>query len=256
MRAALTRFVAAFIALPLALAVTYCGLAVLGTIVIVPPGDEPLTRRVAIFATPIHADIILPTHDELADWRPLVRSSAFAGSQGDRDLNSETVSHVAIGWGAESFYFNVQRLSDIRLRYAADAVWDKGVMHVTLWRDPATVEGVQWVWLTERGYAQLVERLQAAFVHRDQAAVPYPGRNYGPWDGFFHAVPDYSLIRTCNAWLGTLLRDAGAPVGFWTPFASSLTVSLRWGEWLFGSPSSTGKTVRRAPEVPLREVRA
>lgn len=233
MRRTLLRLAGAILAAPLALVAVYCGLSVLGALLILPPGDEPRTRHIAVFATPIHADIILPIADEFADWRPLVRSPAFAGSQGERDLNSDTVSHVAIGWGAESFYFNVLQLSDIRVRHAADAVWDTGVMHVTLWQDPATVEGVHWVSMSERGYVRLIERLQAAFVRHDGEAVPFLGRNYGPWDGFFKAVPDYSLMRTCNSWLGELLRDAGVPVGIWTPFSGLLVLSLQWGDWLF-----------------------
>ena len=50
---------------------------------------------------------------------------------------------------------------------------------------------------------------------------------YGDHDAFYPANGRYSLLQTCNVWTGSLLRDAGVKMGWWTPFAGNVLGHLR-----------------------------
>ncbi|UOM33063.1 TIGR02117 family protein [Acuticoccus sp. I52.16.1] len=185
-------------------------------------GEGPTVRTVYLVTSPIHADIVVPVADDVADWRPLLRSAAFAGSRAERDLMADAASHVALGWGSEAFYLNVRKLADLRPGHVLDALWDDGVVHLTVLGDPAGIPGAVALRLSDTGYRRLVAGLDAALARDGGAPVPLPGRAYGPADGFFAAVPQYSVLRTCNVWVAALLRRAGLAMPLWSPFVSGL----------------------------------
>ncbi|MEM8665818.1 MAG: DUF2459 domain-containing protein [Pseudomonadota bacterium] len=191
-----------------------------------PAAEGPLTRTIYVVATPIHAEIVVPIEDDVANWRPLLETGAFPGEAADHHLLDDISTHAAIGWGAQSFYFNVHTLSDIRLRYVLDGLWDDTAVHVTMLSRPQDIPGIIPLSLTESGYRQLVEDLEASFAKPAGEVEPVPGESYFWNDGFFEGAGTYSPVVTCNVWVGALLRRAGVSVGRFTPFTQTLLISL------------------------------
>ena len=221
------RFAGALLAgLPASLLGLYALAAAVGALWTSAPAAGPQTRTIYLSFTPIHTEIIVPLVDDVADWRPLVATDAFPGDTAERDLLADLATHAAFGWGAESFYLNVRHLSDIRLAYVLDGLWDESLVHVTLLRDPQKSAGIVPLGLTEAGYRGLVEELRAAFARPGGAEIPVPGESYYGEDGFFRGTGTYSPLTTCNEWVAARLRHAGVAVGRFTPFAQTLGFSL------------------------------
>ena len=66
-------------------------------------------------------------------------------------------------------------------------------------------------------------RRLAAYVRASFAAEPRRYRGYDANDVFYAARGRYSALRTCNAWTGDALRQAGVRIGRWTPFPVTVT---------------------------------
>lgn len=223
MRGALAAALAAILALVAAASGLYAVGTAAGAVLLAAGDAEPRTRRIYVFASPIHTDIVVPIADDVADWRPLLATDAFPGGPAERDLLADLGTHVGFGWGASAFFLNVYLLSDIRPRFVLDALWDDAVMHVTVFRDPDTSPAALPVDISEAGYRRLVDALRDSF----DAGAPLPGESYFDADGFFAARGSYSPLITCNVWAGEMLAGAGVRVGIWTPFAGTLVGSLR-----------------------------
>lgn len=186
----------------------------------------PHTRLIHIYTTPVHADIILPVADDVVDWRHLAYAGGLRGTAAEQATLAAGATHVAIGWGAESFFRNVRLLSDVRLEYLLDGIWDDSLLHVSFLNDPASIPNVVPVALSEVGYRKLVADLQAEFAREGGVEVALAGESYGANDAFFEGVGSYSPLRTCNEWVGEKLRAAGVSVGRFTPFSQTLTISI------------------------------
>lgn len=220
------RTLAALPALAASLLGLYVLATLLGAVLVTAPAPDPKPRTIYILSTPIHAEIVVPIVDDVADWRGLIATPAFAGDPAERDLLADVATHASIGWGAESFYRNVRRLSDIRPRYVLDGLWDESLVHVTMIGDPAAIPGIIPLTLTEAGYRRLIGELRAAFALNDGVAIPVAGANYYANDGFFRGIGAYSPLVTCNEWVAARLRSAGVAVGRFTPFSQTLRFSL------------------------------
>jgi len=81
--------------------------------------------------------------------------------------------------------------------------------------------------MSEGAYRRLVANVWSAL---DRGPDGLPQRvdvdGYTATDGFFAAKGRFSILRTCNVWIGDQLRAAGLRFGRWTPLP--LSVSLSW----------------------------
>lgn len=53
--------------------------------------------------------------------------------------------------------------------------------------------------------------------------VDHPG--FSGTDAFFEAQGRFHIFRTCNTWVGAMLRQAGLPFGAWTPLPLSVRIA-------------------------------
>ena len=53
--------------------------------------------------------------------------------------------------------------------------------------------------------------------------VDQPG--FSGTDAFFEAQGRFHIFRTCNTWVGAMLRQAGLPFGTWTPLPLSVRIA-------------------------------
>ncbi|MDY0870843.1 DUF2459 domain-containing protein [Dongia rigui] len=159
----------------------------------------------------VHVDLVLPAAGQGRDWFDFFPPTDFAG-----DVTG--ASHVALGWGAKSFYAATKEWSDIRPGPVLRALFwqDSAVLHVSYAGDPSGRDNCRSVASDEAGRDALY-----AFVDATLGGPPQredlPG--YGPNDGFYSARGVYSLFRTCNVWTADALKQSGQGMALWSPFS-------------------------------------
>jgi uncharacterized protein (TIGR02117 family) len=163
----------------------------------------------------VHTGIIVPLANEHADF------SAFADPAHARAAPAGA-THMLVGWGHAGVYRNTPHWQDLRAVDALSAVFGsrETVLHVTFMTEPSPGEWQRRFVVSPDAYRQIARRITASFA-RDGGHSPAYGRD----DVFYESVGRYSAIVTCNEWTGAILRDAGVPMGRWTPFAGGV---MKW----------------------------
>lgn len=143
---------------------------------------------------------------------------------------------LEIGWGDEQFYRFAPALSDVSVGMALNALsgWNgKSVLHIVgLGQDAKTTfkhSDVQVIRLSKDGFRNLMKGISGTFEADPYAQPIELGKGlYGP-SLFYRAAGHYSLLRTCNVWLGGLLASAGMKVSP-VPSVTSLGLlaEIRW----------------------------
>jgi uncharacterized protein (TIGR02117 family) len=158
-----------------------------------------------------HVSLVLP----VGDWpRDL--------AHGPYRVDVSQARLVAFGWGERRFYMDTRTFADIDFATGLRALaWNADtVVHATFL--DAVDEAHPRVRTLIVSQAQL-DALNAHVRESFAAATPEPvGDGFGPADAFFRARGVYSPIATCNEWVGAALRNAGIPIGAWTPLSQSL----------------------------------
>lgn len=185
--------------------------------------DGLRTERIGLVRGPIHYDFLLPLSHEILD------DFAFAGEHGV-PIHHPNARWLVAGWGAEAFYTTVGTYSDL----TASAIWrgisgDQAVLHLDAIGPVADFDGLTWVNVSPAQLDALASAI-AADVSRDADGQPtvYPLASYGPTDVFFAAASHFDLRRTCNVWVGEIIRAAGLRFGAWTPTPQAVELSLAW----------------------------
>ncbi len=164
----------------------------------------------------IHTGLIVPMVNEQADF------TAFASADHARAAPAGS-THMLVGWGHAGVYRDTPHWRDLSPGNALSAVFgsDETVLHVTFMTEPRGGNIRQRrVMISAAAYRVLAARLTARFA---------PGGShqpaYGDNDVFYDSNGQYSALTTCNSWTGDLLREAGVPMGRWTPFAGGV---MKW----------------------------
>jgi uncharacterized protein (TIGR02117 family) len=200
-----------------ALVVVYAGAAViLGAIPVnrdfrqTPGGTE-----IAVCSNGVHTDFVLPVRDAAVDWSRKFPPRDFAAAVDGFD-------HIGIGWGDLDFYRTTPRWRDFRFGTALHALLGLGpsALHVQYRPAPWPTDDCKSLAVDEAHYRALADYIQDSLEisAAGDAAIPAdPG--YGGNDLFYWAVGRFSLLRSCNVWVGEGLKAAGLPSGLWTPFS-------------------------------------
>ncbi len=168
-----------------------------------------------------HTGIVVPVANHLKDWRATFPHMAKPRSDG------LLPTHLAIGWGEREVFLNVPEWSDLKpgtvLRIAT--VGGDPVMRVAPYVRPAPSTYHRPLRISEEQYRTLVEAIVAGLPdvppgHRREAL---PGTD--PDAAYYHATGTYTLVTTCNSWVGDVLAEAGIAMGSWTPFAGGV---MKW----------------------------
>ncbi len=129
-------------------------------------------------------------------------------------LRFPTARFLEVGWGDLAFY----RSPDAGVGLALRAAFASGgsVLHVAgLGRPPAeffTRAEIVTVELSGRGVEALARFVSRAYA-RDASGDPVDvGPGLYPGSRFYAATGRYSLLYTCNSWIGEALRAAGCPI--------------------------------------------
>lgn len=179
------------------------------------PDWRPPADGVEIFveSNGVHTGLVLPKQAAGVDWRDIFPPGHLA------DPRFGGWDHLAIGWGERTFYLETPHWADVRpaTLLAAALGSRRTLLHVEHVPRPIPDANIRRIMLRPDEYRRL-----AAFIRASLApgAARYPG--YGRDDVFYESNGHYSALRTCNAWTGDALRQAGIRVGRWTPFPATL----------------------------------
>ena len=168
-----------------------------------------------------HTGIVMPVVTGVKDWRATFPSAA-------RVTPSGAVTHIAVGWGERAVFLDVASWSDLQASTVARILTTGGesVMRVSHYVRPAPSEHHRPLRVTPSQYAALVRQVEASL------APPSPGGRAtfvgtSPEDVYYAARGRYTMVRTCNTWVGDTLGEAGVRMGWWTPFAGGV---MKWIE--------------------------
>ncbi|MEG8039467.1 TIGR02117 family protein [Sphingomonas sp. LR60] len=165
----------------------------------------------------VHTGIVMPKVAAGIDWR-----SDFPAADLP-DPRFAANDHVAIGWGERNFFLGTPTWSDVRPVTVLHAAFgsDETLLHVEHIPRPQATRDVRAVVLRPDEYRRLATAIRAS-----RASGPAI-RGYAGYDAFYPGAGRYDALRTCNAWTGDRLADAGVKIGWWTPFSASV---MQWFE--------------------------
>ena len=181
------------------------------------------TARIGLARGPIHYDILLPLTPAIRD------RFAFAEALGVPVLHPD-MQWLVVGWGARSFYTTVGTYGDLN----AGDVWhglvgDTSVMHLGIAGPIGDHPQLTWLPVSEAQLTALTGAVFASFAtDSDGLPIPLRGIHFGPTDAFYVGNGRFHIGRTCNVWVGEVLRQAGIPFGIWTPTPQAVQLSLWW----------------------------
>ncbi|SFR45507.1 conserved hypothetical protein [Yoonia tamlensis] len=176
------------------------------------PPPETGGVEIVLFAGPIHTDILIPATPQVRN-----RLGFLAGA--GMPINHPGVAWISIGWGARDFYTTTGDYADLSVRPVWRAVTgDDAVMRVDLAGPLHADLDLPRLRLSPAQFDALLGGITAGFA--SDRPIAHPGFN--ATDRFYPATGRFHLLRTCNAWVGDLLRGAGVRIGIWTPFTWSL----------------------------------
>lgn len=207
-------FGAAFVVVALFLAAAGLGGLIPGQVADLPPGDDV---QIGLLYGQIHVDFLLPATRETRD------ALRFAEASGVRIYGSE-VGYFIVGWGARDFYTTTPQWADMTARATLRAITgDASVLRIdTVWPGIA-FDQVPQISLSQEQYAALLVEITATAA---PDAIGLEVQGHRPTSGFVEAQGRFHILRTCNTWLGRVLRAAGIPMGTWTPTPYSVRLSL------------------------------
>lgn len=206
-----------------ALVMIYLAGALLGGVIAGDQADLPDGDAVTIglVAGPIHNDFLLPLDAQTRDQFAVLSLS-------DVPISHPQAEWLMVGWGAREFYTTVGDYSDVSWTAARRAILgDHSVLRVDVYGAIGDPDLVTWLQLSPAQYRALRHGIRQSFGETPQE-VPVKTGSQGK---FFSAEGRFNLLRTCNAWVGAQLRNAGVAFGRWTPIPTSVTLSL----WRFHS---------------------
>jgi uncharacterized protein (TIGR02117 family) len=130
---------------------------------------------------------------------------------------------MLVGWGHAGVYRDTPEWRDLRLGDAMSAIIgdNETLLHVSFISEPQQPSHYQRrLVVSAAAYRRLARRITARFVAGGSRQPAYSTN-----DVFYQAIGRYSWLYTCNNWTGDLLREAGVPMGRWTPFAGGV---MKW----------------------------
>lgn len=165
----------------------------------------------------VHTGIVMPKVAAGIDWRGDFPAADIP------DPRYAANDHVAVGWGERNFFLGTPTWSDVRPATVLHAAFgsDETLLHVEHIPRPQVTKDVRKVVLRPAEYRRLAAAIRAS--RASGKAI----RGYAGYDAFYPASGRYDAIRTCNAWTGDRLADAGVKIGWWTPFSASV---MQWFE--------------------------
>lgn len=166
----------------------------------------------------VHTDIILPFATDTNNWLSQLNVA-------NTRIINENYNYVAFGWGDKGFYLETPQWSDLKAKTAFNAMFylSTSAMHVTLYKNMKENETCKKVRLNKVQFDKLNHYIQSSFAKdATNNFILLQGKSYSNHDYFYDAVGRYSIVKTCNTWVNTGLKEAELRACLWTPFDKSI----------------------------------
>ncbi|WP_224814401.1 DUF2459 domain-containing protein [Hasllibacter sp. MH4015] len=205
-------FGAAFVVLALYLGAAALGGLVPGRTADLPAGDDV---EIGLLYGSIHVDFLLPATEGARAALGFARAAGVP-------VDDPGVGHIVVGWGARDFYTTTPEWADLSARATWRAIsGDASVLRVDVFGHGVDMAQVPSFHLSQAQYTALLEEIAASAT-----TVPVAVQGHRPTSGFVEADGRFHIFRTCNTWVGRMLRAAGVEAGIWTPAPYALRLSL------------------------------
>lgn len=168
-----------------------------------------------------HTSIIVPIVSATKDWRDTFPSAAQPRPDGMMP------THLSIGWGEREVFLHVPTWGDLKaataLRIAT--VGGDALVRVSHYVRPAPSVNHRPLRITTAQYARLVDSIERVMPPTTNGEARAILRGTYVDDAYYEATGTYTMIDTCNTWVGEALAEAGVEMGLWTPFAGGV---MKW----------------------------
>lgn len=209
--------------LPVGLIMAYLGAAIVGALVPGPVAnlpDAPIEVEIRLVSGPIHYDILLPLDAPTRARFAFLENSPLP-------LDHPQAEWLMVGWGARTFYTTTGSYRDVMARAVLRGIFgDDSVMRVDVLPHLNDDLPFPRLSLSLAEYDALMDAIALSFS-RDIAGqvdlLDHPGFN--DTDQFFNAERRFHIFRTCNTWVGQMLRAGGQRIGIWTPTPYAVDLS-------------------------------
>lgn len=180
----------------------------------IPPGDDV---QIGLLYGQIHVDFLLPATPETRAALEFARAGGVA-------VDAPDVGYFIVGWGAHDFYTQVPDWADMN----ASATWraitgDASVLRVDTTSPRIAIDQVPQLSLSSAQYTALLAQISATAA---PDAIGIEVQGHRPTSGFVEALGRFHILRTCNTWVGRVLRASGVRMGAWTPTPYAVRLSL------------------------------
>lgn len=182
----------------------------------IPTNSKPENGTIPIYikAYGVHTDIVVPVSNHIKDWKASVKYA-------HTNANNENLEYLAFGWGDENFYLYTPTWSDLSFITAIKAMSGTGnaIMHTRFFGNLVEGEYCKKIYVTDNQYKKLVKYLHNSFVTDSLGNyLPFDKSfNYGENDAFYKGKGSYSILKTCNTWVNSALKESDRKACTWTP---------------------------------------
>ncbi|MCP3970561.1 MAG: TIGR02117 family protein [Rhodobacteraceae bacterium] len=182
--------------------------------------DDGGKIEIALISGPIHYDLLLPATPDTRE------AFAFAKNAGV-PVEHPAVSWIVVGWGAHDFYTTTGTYSDVNAAAVLRGVFgDSAVLRIDVAGPLPAEMRAEKLRLSLAQYRALLDTVLNTRDPGRARALPHDG--FTRTDAFFPAQGRFNIFRTCNVWIGEVLRAAGVRFGGWTPTPYAIRLSLWW----------------------------
>lgn len=186
-----------------------------------PVSDAEDTVEIMVETNGTHTGIVVPVVSAAKDWRETFPSAALP------DAHGRVPTHLSIGWGEREVFLNVPTWGDLRAATALRIATLGGdaLMRVSHYVRPLPGENHRPVRISTAQYERLVAAIERPLPDIDPGETREILQGTFAEDAYYEASGTYTLLNTCNTWVGDTLAEAGIEMGTWTPFAGGV---MKW----------------------------
>lgn len=178
--------------------------------------SAPVCRSVPSAEPEAAGDPMLPVYVVGHSWHTglMLRMQDIDDERWWADIDRTDVQAVEIGWGDEGFY----RATEYTVGLAAEALLlpTPSVIHAVLLPKPAE-ENFPWsdisvFWTDQAGYQRLLDFVDRTFAKGSDGRLVTLGPGIYGRSTFYRARGSFHFPKSCNYWVASALKEAGAPI--------------------------------------------
>lgn len=169
----------------------------------------------------IHTGIVMPVTSGVIDWRSVFPSA------GQPTPSGELPTHIAVGWGEREVFLNVPTWADLSPLTVLRILTAGGepIMRIAHYVRPAPSTWHRPVRLRPEEYRRLTSDILRQLPGLAEGAERRDYPSFEPGAKNYDSLGRYTILNTCNSWVGDRLAAAGMRIGRWTPLAGGV---MKW----------------------------